>query len=78
MDADGLMLKPSFYMITHDRRIAENVASDRQQSYGLYVVVVVVVGNTFQRLDDRQRSSAIIWKHFLSDRRRSSAILLFQ
>ena len=78
MDADGLLLKPSFYMITHDRRIAENVASDRQQSYGLYVVVVVVVvGNTFQRLDDRQRSSAIIWKHFLSDRRRSSAILLF-
>ena len=43
-------------MIAHDRRIAENTASDRQRLYGLYVVVVVVVvvvGNTFQRSGDR-------------------------
>ena len=26
--------KPSFHMITHDRRIAENTASGRQQLYG--------------------------------------------
>ena len=36
-------------MIAHDRRIAENAASDRQRLYG----------NTFQRSGDRQRSSAI-------------------
>ena len=32
-------------MIAHDRRIAENAASDRQRLYG----------NTFQRSGDRQR-----------------------
>ena len=40
-------------MIAHDRRIAENTASDRQQ----------LNGNTFQRSGNRQRPSAIIWKH---------------
>ena len=42
--------KPSFHMIAHDRRIAENTASDRQRLYG----------NTFQRSGDCWRSSAIL------------------
>ena len=42
--------KPSFHMIAHDRRIAENTASDRQRLYG----------NTFQRLGDCRRSSGIL------------------
>ena len=41
-----LSVKPSFQMIAHDRRIAENTASDRQRSYG----------NTFQRSGDHRRS----------------------
>ena len=50
---NDVILKPSFYMIAHDRRIAENTASDRQR----------LCRNTFQRSGDRQRlygdSSAI-------------------
>ena len=38
--------KPSFHMLAHDRRIAENTASDRQRLHG----------NTLQRSGDRQRS----------------------
>ena len=45
-------------MIAHDRRIAENTASNRQRLYG----------NTFQR------SSAIIWKHFPAIGRLSAII----
>ena len=44
----GLMLKPSFHLIAHDRQIAENTASDRQRLYG----------NTFQR--SSAGSSAIV------------------
>ena len=36
-------VKPSCHMITHDRRIAENTATNRQRLYG----------NNFQRSDDR-------------------------
>ena len=43
------MVKPSLHVIAHGRRIVENVVRDRQRLYG----------NTFQRLGDRQRSSAI-------------------
>ena len=38
-------VKPSFHIIAHDRRIAENTASDRQRLYG----------NIFQRSCDHQR-----------------------
>ena len=37
-------LKPSFHVIAHDCRIAENSASDRQRLYG----------NSFQRSGNRQ------------------------
>ena len=57
-------IKPIFHMIARDRRIAENTASDHQRLYE----------NTFQQSGDRQRSSAIIWKH-LSAIGRSSAII---
>ena len=68
----NITFKPSFHVITHDRHIAENTASDRQRLYG----------NTFQRSNDRrrsygntfQRSSTIIWKPF-SAIERSSAII---
>ena len=42
-------LKPSFHMIAHDRRIAENAARDRQRLYG----------NTFKEFSDRQRSRTL-------------------
>ena len=41
-------VKPSFHMIAHDRRIAENTASNRQRLYG----------NTFQRSGECERSYA--------------------
>ena len=37
-------------MIAHDRRIAENTASDRQRLYG----------NAFQRSDDREGTYASV------------------
>ena len=60
----GSIVKPCFHMIALDRRIAENIASDRQRLYGntfqrsgdcqrLY-------GNTFQRSGDRERSYASV------------------
>ena len=51
-------------MIAHDRRIAENTASDR----------LWLQGNIFQWSGDRQQSSAIIWEYF-SAIGRSSAIV---
>ena len=50
-------IKPSFHMIAHDRWIAENTATDRQQLYG----------NTFQQSGNRQRSSPIISLAIVSD-----------
>ena len=55
------LIKPSFHVIAHDRRIAENTASDRQRLYG----------NTFQRpviVGDRERSYASLIPAMVSGR----------
>ena len=57
------LIKPSFHVIAHDRRIAENTASDRQRLYG----------NTFQRpviVGDRERSYASLIPAMVSGRER--------
>ena len=53
-------IKLSLHMIAHDRRIAENTASDRQRLYKNTFQRLGgrqrLYGNTFQRLGDRERS----------------------
>ena len=67
-------VKPSFHLIAHDHRIAENTASDRQGLYETLLSDRAIVSdrqrsyvNTLQRSGDHRRSRAILYFSHSSD-----------